>query len=73
MYAPEFRKQGKQVALLAAELDRHLDAIRDPRGSFSRSTLTKSAESSPQGVQHGLAHREDETGRYSVPGEGTAL
>jgi hypothetical protein len=43
MYAPEFRKQGKQVALLAAELDRHLDAIRDPRGSFSRSTLTKGA------------------------------
>jgi hypothetical protein len=36
-------------------------------------TVTKSAESSPQGVQHGLAHREDETGRYSVPGEGTAL
>jgi hypothetical protein len=32
-------------------------------------TVTKSAESSPQGVQHGLAHREDETGRYSVPGE----
>jgi hypothetical protein len=36
-------------------------------------TVTKSAESSPQGVQHGLAHREDETGRYSVPGEGESL
>jgi hypothetical protein len=48
-----------------------LDAV--VRLTKKRRTVTKSAESSPQGVQHGLAHREDETGRYSVPGEGTAL
>jgi hypothetical protein len=44
MYAPEFRKQGEQIARMAAALDKHLDKIRDPRGAYARSTEGESLE-----------------------------